>query len=130
MPLEASDTSLNVDRAPPRANMQWLLFVDEPGGTGKMFVTSVLERYIKPNGLKLLTVASSTLADQLLNGSRAAHSALKILVPVHHQSMFSIDVKTVLADELCRTTFFIWEKIMKAHRKNLDAVYRTFRDLM
>lgn len=77
-----------------------------------------------------MTVASSVVCAQLLNGFQTAQFSLKILFPLYRQSLCSIDVRSALSDELCSTLLFICVEIVVTHRHNLQAVVRTFRNLM
>lgn len=70
-----SKTNLDVKPAPQRANMQRLSLVDAPSAARKTSVTSAIQRYIMLKGLRVLTVASSAAAAQLLDGGQTTHSS-------------------------------------------------------
>lgn len=63
-------------------------------------------------------------------GAPAARSAFEISFPIHHQSTWSIDVNSALAEEPSSTLLFIWGEIVMTRRKTLEAVTRNFKELM
>lgn len=109
------NTNLHAGPVPQSANMKRLFFFDAPGGPGKTFETSALQRYIKSEVLKVLTVASLAVFAQLLYRDLTAHSAFQIPFQVHHESTSSINVDHSLANELCSISLFILEKNMMTH---------------
>lgn len=74
-------------------------------------------------------MASFAVATKLFDDDRTAHSALKILVPVHSESTCTIDADSQLAHELFKTHLLIWDEIVMTHRYNLEVVDRTLCDL-
>lgn len=110
--------------------MKRSFFVGAPDSTSKALVSSVLQRCINSKGLTVLTIASSAAADQLLDGERKAHSAVEIHIPVRHQCTCFIDVNSSLANKVCKTSLFISDESVMAHRHYLENVGQTFRDMM
>ena len=54
-----------------------LFFLDSPGGTGKIFLISLILAEIRSNNGIALAVASSDIAAPLMDGCRSAHSTFK-----------------------------------------------------
>lgn len=69
---------------------QRFFFCDPPGGTGKTFVTTVIQCFLETKGKHALAVASSAITAQLLDGGRTDHLALKILILVISESTCNI----------------------------------------
>jgi len=59
-------------------NTGGLFFLDAPGGTGKTFVISLILATIRSTCVIALALASSGIAETLLDGGRTAHSAFKL----------------------------------------------------
>lgn len=55
---------------------QHFFFFDTPRSTGRNLATTAIQQILKSERKRVLAVASSAAAAQLLNGDRAAHSAL------------------------------------------------------
>ncbi|CAF5072937.1 unnamed protein product, partial [Rotaria sp. Silwood1] len=55
-----------------------IIFLDAPGGTGKIFVINLLLAKIRQQSKIAIAVASSGIAATLLHGGRTAHSTLKL----------------------------------------------------
>lgn len=91
------------------------------------FQTAAIQRFLKSLGVRVLTVASSAVVAQLLNDTRTAHYALKILVPVYFQSTCSNKGNSRLGDELVQTNLNVGDEIVVNHRHNLEAVDGTLK---
>jgi len=55
-----------------------LIFLDAPGGTGKVFLLNLILAEIPKKGDVALAVASSIVTATLLHGGRTAHLALRL----------------------------------------------------
>ncbi|GFT45886.1 ATP-dependent DNA helicase [Trichonephila clavipes] len=55
-----------------------MVFLDEPGGTGKTFLLNLLLVFVRKEKDMAVAVASSGIAATLLAGGRTAHSAFKL----------------------------------------------------
>ena len=108
-----------------------LYFVDAPGGTGKTFLMTVLLAKIRSEGGIALAIASSGIAATLLDGGRTAHSALKL--PLDLQSIESptcnIKKRSGIATVLRTCKLIIWDECTMTHKKGLEALDRTMKDL-
>lgn len=123
---ETSITNVNAVPAPPHSNRLCLIFDDALGGIRRTFINLALLWYSKLNVRRVLAVLSSVVAAQRLDGRHTAHSAFKIPVHLHHQSVCSIDVNSTLTDELCNSSLFIWHAILMRRHHNAGAVNQTF----
>ncbi|CAF4029326.1 unnamed protein product, partial [Rotaria sp. Silwood2] len=70
------------------------LFIDGPGGTGKTHLHNTLCRLFKGQGVRVLTVAWTGIAANLLPEGRKAHSHFKLPVPLLETSTSSIRPNT------------------------------------
>ncbi|KAJ8873300.1 hypothetical protein PR048_026934 [Dryococelus australis] len=68
-----------------------IYFLDAPGGTGKIFLSSLILATIRSHNEIALALASSGIAAALLEGGRTAHSALKL--PLDMQSKRNSDLQ-------------------------------------
>jgi ATP-dependent DNA helicase PIF1 len=99
-----------------------MFFIDGPGGTGKMFVESLLMAHVRSQGQVALAVASSGIASILLEGGRTSHSRFKILLDVHSETICSISTQLDLAKLLQMTKLIVWDEAPAQHRHCFEAV--------
>ncbi|EFN61253.1 Uncharacterized ATP-dependent helicase YHR031C, partial [Camponotus floridanus] len=108
-----------------------IFFIDAPGGTGKTFLISLILDTIRAQGQIALAVASSGIAATLLEGGRTAHSALKL--PLNLQTIeeptCNITKTSAMAKVLQNCKIIIWDECTMAHKRALEALDRTLRDL-
>jgi hypothetical protein len=78
----------------------------------------------------VLCVASSGIAALLLQGGRTAHSCFKIPIPCHESSICNIPKTSHLAELIRMTDLVIWDEAPMQHRHNMEAVDRSFRDIL
>ncbi|KAK9872125.1 hypothetical protein WA026_016177 [Henosepilachna vigintioctopunctata] len=108
-----------------------IYFLDAPGGTGKTFLISLLLARIRSQNDVALALASSGIAATLLEGGRTAHSALKL--PLNMQitetPICNIAKNSAMAKILQICKLIIWDECTMAHKRSLEALDRTLRDL-
>ncbi|KAF2892009.1 hypothetical protein ILUMI_14164, partial [Ignelater luminosus] len=108
-----------------------IFFIDAPGGTGKTFLISLILDTIRAQSQIALAVASSGIAATLLEGGRTAHSALKL--PLNLQTIeeptCNITKTSAMAKVLQNCKIIIWDECTMAHKRALEALDRTLRDL-
>lgn len=108
-----------------------IFFLDAPGGTGKTFLLSLLLASVRSQNQIALAVASSGIAATLLEGGRTAHSALKL--PLNMQTVdeptCNISRQSAMAKVLQNCNVLIWDECTMAHKRSLEALDRTLRDL-
>ncbi|XP_044315200.1 ATP-dependent DNA helicase pfh1-like [Drosophila rhopaloa] len=108
-----------------------LYFLDAPGGTGKTFVISLILATIRSRSQIAVAVASSGIAATLLEGGRTAHSALKLpmnLLTVD-QPTCTMNKNSATAKLMRECKIIIWDECTMAHKRALEAVDQTIKDL-
>ncbi|GFU04746.1 ATP-dependent DNA helicase [Trichonephila clavipes] len=68
-------------------------FLDAPGGTNKTFLISLILAKIRSQQKMALGIASSGIAETLLDGARTAHSALKLPFDIYNKPDAKCTVK-------------------------------------
>lgn len=108
-----------------------IYFLDAPGGTGKTFLISLLLARIRSRNDVALALASSGIAATLLEGGRTAHSALKL--PLNMQitetPICNIAKNSAMAKILQVCKLIVWDECTMAHKRSLEALDRTLKDL-
>ncbi|UYV74016.1 hypothetical protein LAZ67_11001852, partial [Cordylochernes scorpioides] len=108
-----------------------LYFLDAPGGTGKTFLISIILATIRSQNNIALALASSGIAATLLDGGRTAHSALKLSLnmQVIETPTCNISKYSGMGKVLSTCQLIIWDECTMAHKKSLEALNRTLKDL-
>lgn len=106
-------------------------FIDAPGGTGKTFLISLILAAIRSNNYIAVAIASSGIAATLLDGGRTAHSALKLPLNLHitETPTCNITKNSGMGKVLQTCKLIIWDECTMAHKKALEALDRTLKDL-
>ena len=107
-----------------------LFFLDAPGGTGKTFVLSAIQDFLRARRKQVIAVATSAVAAVLLDGGRTAHSVFKIPIPVTAESTCSFSINSDTGHTLQQVDLIIWDEIVMCHRHCIETVDRYLRDLM
>ncbi|KAF2890734.1 hypothetical protein ILUMI_15439, partial [Ignelater luminosus] len=108
-----------------------IYFLDAPGGTGKTFLISLLLARIRSQNDVALVLASSEIAATLLEGGRTAHSALKLPLnmQINETPIFNIAKNSAMAKILQVCKLIVWDECTMAHKRSLEALDRTLKDL-
>lgn len=108
-----------------------LIFLDAPGGTGKTFLMNLILAEIRAQNEIALAVASSGIAATLLDGGRTAHSTFKLPLNLSYNEnpTCNINKKSGMATILRTCRLIIWDECTMAHKRALEALDRTLRDL-
>ncbi|CAL0322783.1 unnamed protein product [Lupinus luteus] len=107
-----------------------VFFVDGPGGTGKTFLyRALISRLISIEKIVLAT-ATSGIAATLLPGGQTAHSRFKIPLNPDSSSVCSISKQSDLAKLITQSSAIVWDEAPMVNRYALEAVDRTFRDII
>ncbi|XP_050053481.1 ATP-dependent DNA helicase PIF1-like [Aphis gossypii] len=108
-----------------------IYFLDAPGGTGKTFLISLILATIRSQNKIALALASSGIAATLLEGGRTAHSALKLPLNMHSNETPTCNVSknSAMAKVLQQCKLIVWDECTMAHKKSLEALDRTLKDL-
>ncbi|XP_050340250.1 ATP-dependent DNA helicase PIF2-like [Bactrocera neohumeralis] len=108
-----------------------LFFLDAPGGTGKTFLMSLILATVRARSEIAVAIASSGIAATLLDGCRTAHSALKspLNLQTTEQPTCNISKHSAMAKVLVESKIIIWDECTIAHKRALEALDRTLKDL-
>ncbi|KAF0746613.1 hypothetical protein AaE_008059 [Aphanomyces astaci] len=110
-------------------------FLQGEGGTGKSYVFQILLANVHDKGDIALAVASSGLAALLLMGGTTAHSRFKVPVTnlndkLNDMSLCHSPKQSSLAKVIRDTKLIVWYEVSMIDKHALDAVDRSFRDIM
>ncbi|OWZ18702.1 Helitron helicase [Phytophthora megakarya] len=103
-----------------------LFFVDGPGGTGKSFLLEQILAHKKV----AIAVASSGIAATLLRGGHTAHSTFQIPLKLSEFSTCSLSWQSQKGELIRNASLIIWDEAPMMHRACLEAVDRSFRDII
>ncbi|XP_075451755.1 uncharacterized protein LOC142492724 [Ascaphus truei] len=108
-----------------------ILFLDAPGGTGKTFLINLLLAEIRMEHNIALAIASSGIAATLMDGGRTVHSALKLPLNIANEEnpTCNITKNSGQARVLQTCKLIVWDECTMAHKKSLEALDRTLKDL-
>ncbi|CDF33944.1 ATP dependant DNA helicase PIF1 [Chondrus crispus] len=107
-----------------------LFFLDASGGTGKTFVLSTIQDFLRSRRKKVIAVATSAVAAVLLDGGRTAHSVFKILIPVSAESTCNFSTNSDTGRTLQQVDLIICDEIVMCLRNCIETIDRSLRDLM
>ncbi|XP_058817140.1 uncharacterized protein LOC131680442 [Topomyia yanbarensis] len=108
-----------------------LIFLDAPGGTGKTFLMNLILAEIRAQNEIALAVASLGIAATLLDGGRTAHSAFKLPLNLSYDENQTCNIgkRSGMATVLRTCKLIIWDECTMAHKRALEALDRTLRNL-
>ncbi|UYV65707.1 hypothetical protein LAZ67_3005188 [Cordylochernes scorpioides] len=106
-------------------------FLDAPGGTGKTFIINLLLAKLRLEGLVVCAAASSGIAATLLDGGRTAHSLFKLPLNLYDDELAVCNIakQSATSKILQHCSLFIWDECTMAHRRSIEALDRTLKDL-
>ncbi|CDF36818.1 partial DNA helicase [Chondrus crispus] len=128
--LPALEQQNEIETPEARAQHGRLFFLDAPGGTGKKFVLSAIQDFLRTRRKQFIAVATSAVAAVLLDGGRTAHSVFKVPIPVSAESTCSFSANSDTGRTLQQVDLIIWDEIVMCHRHCIETVDRYLRDLM
>ena len=105
-------------------------FLDAPGGTEKTFTIRAVQSALRLRKHKVIAVATSAVAASLLEDGQTAHSAFKIPIPCHADSVCNISLESEIAHRLRSASLIIWNEIVMCLRHCIEAVDRTLQVVM
>jgi ATP-dependent DNA helicase PIF1 len=108
-----------------------IIFLDTSGGTGKTFLINLILAEIRAQGVIALAIATSGIAATLMEGGRTAHSALRLPLDIYWQEnpTCNMSKESERAQVLRTCKLIIWDECTMAHRKALEALDVTLKDL-
>ncbi|XP_053967967.1 ATP-dependent DNA helicase PIF1-like [Anastrepha ludens] len=112
-------------------NKGGLIFLDAPGGTGKTFLLNLILADVREKKEIAVAVASSGIAATLLCGGRTAHSVFKLplSMQISGTPMCNISKNSGQGRVLKTCKLIVWDECTMAHKKSLEALDRSLRDL-
>ena len=105
-------------------------FIDAPGGTGKTFLAKAILSHVRSQKKIAIAMASSGIASLLLPGGRTVHSRLKVPIKLDDASVCNVTPRSQVAELIRQTEIILWDEAPMAHRNMLEAINRTFKDIM
>ena len=107
------------------------LFLDATGSTGKIFHINLLLAKVRSQREIALAVASSGIAETLLNGGRTGHSTFKLPLNLSHDDTSVCNIKKCsgIATVLERFHLIVWEECTMSHKRAFEALDRTLQDI-
>ena len=137
--LRANEPNLNVEQKTVYHEIEQsinngegkLFFLDAPGGTGKTFLINLILAKLRMSRKIAIAVATSGIAATLLPGGRTAHSMFKLPLNLNStdEPVCNISKGTGAATLLKEAKLIVWDECTMAHRKMLEALDRTLRDI-
>jgi len=108
-----------------------IMFLEAPGGTGKTFLINLILAEVRSRGEIAIAVASSGIAATLMEGGRTAHSAfqLPLDLPRQENPTCNISRNSGKGQVLKECKLIVWDECTMAHKKMIEALDRTLRDL-
>ncbi|XP_065831977.1 uncharacterized protein [Oscarella lobularis] len=108
-----------------------IIFLDAPGGTGKTYLLNLFLDKIRSQGEIALAVASSGIAATLLTGGKTAHSVFKLPLDIsrYERPTCTIQKNTARSRLLSLAKVVVWDECTMAHKKALEALDRSLRDI-
>jgi hypothetical protein len=113
-----------------RLDQGGVFFLDGPGGSGKTFVYNVLLASVCNEGHVALVVASSGIVALLLQGGRTSHSAFKIPIDVHRDSLCNVNTNFDTTELIRAAKLIVWDEAPAQHRYCAEVVDHTFQNLL
>ena len=107
-----------------------LFFINAPGGYGKTFLLETVLSTVHSVSKIALTVASSSIAAELLEGGHTAHSRFKIPIPISDESMCSISLQSAHAELMWQTSLICWDEVLMSNKQHIECVDRSLRDIL
>ena len=94
------------------------------------YLTSAIQDFLHARRKQVNAIATSTVAAELLDGGRTAHSVFKILIPVSAESTCNFSTNSDTGRKLQQVDLIIWDEIVMCHRHCIETVDRSLCDLM
>jgi hypothetical protein len=107
-----------------------LIFINGPGGCGKMYLLNTIIHYLKAMSLPVVTIASLGVAIRMLIEAMTAHSQFKILLILDSTSQCSWKTRARSTQSLQESQVIIWYKISMQSKYAVEVVNQVFKDLM
>lgn len=123
--LEVANKNFNDALTKTNLRSQILSILNVPGSLWKTVLTIAIPHYQQFRGKHVLSVASSFIADQLLNRIDTAHSAYEVLFLSFVIARPILKQNSQLCYELCETGLVILNEILINYSYNFETVENT-----
>jgi ATP-dependent DNA helicase PIF1 len=130
---EEQQTVFNTINNAVLAELPLQIFIDARGGCGKTFLLNAIldaVRSMEPGGCIALATATTGIAADLLHLGRTFHSRFKAPLTAAEDSTLLISGKSSLAKLVKMAKLVLVDEATMLHRYLLEAMDRTFRDIM
>lgn len=107
-----------------------VLFLDGPGGQGKTLLLKIISALARSQDKVVWCVVSSGIAAQNLTGCTTAHSLFRLSIHISDDGFWSITNGTQRAELIRAATLLIFDEAAMAHKKLIEMLDRSLRDLM
>jgi hypothetical protein len=106
-----------------------VVFVDGPGGTGKIFLfDALLNKARCEDKIAVAVAALSGTASLLLEGGRTSQSVFKVPLNVDPDDMFNIKPNSPTANLLMQTELISWDEFSMTSKEIFEALDRSLKD--
>lgn len=106
-----------------------ILFLDLPGGTGKTYLVNLCLAEVTKTRNMAVAVASSGIIATLLEGGRAAHSALKLPMNLTYVEKPICHIITPQANVLENCKLLVCDEITMSHKWAIEVLEKLLRDM-
>jgi hypothetical protein len=107
-----------------------IFFLDDPSGSGKTYIYSMLLASVQGDGHVAIKVAPSGITPLLLKGGQTSHSIFKIPITIVKDSMCLILVQSDSIELLREAKLIVWDEVLAQHRHCAEMVDQTVSDIM
>ena len=107
-----------------------LFYVDGPGGSGKTYLYDVIIRSAHELGKKVLPLAFTGIASNLLPNGRTLHSVFKFPIPITDICTVNISRTDPEAELLLNTDIILIDEISMVHKSMMNAMDKYLQELM
>jgi ATP-dependent DNA helicase PIF1 len=102
-----------------------VLFVDSPGGIGKIFLYRCLIATVHSEGLIAVATATSRIAVSIIPGGHTAHSIFKFPIKISDGTIYKFSKQSDTTDLLCRAALIIWDEVAMTKRQSVETLDRS-----
>jgi hypothetical protein len=111
--------------------IEGLIFLDAPGGTGKTFLLRLILAKIRSTNNVALAVASSGIAATLLEGGKTAHSMFKLPLKMESKNTIRCNISrgSPMSKVIHQCKLIVWDEATMSHKFAFEAVNACFKDI-
>lgn len=117
----------NAIKSKKENNVQSMVFLDGPGGTGKTFLLNTIIHYFRSEGLNTIAVASSGVASLLLYEGSTAHSGFNIPLSCSATSTCNFSGRDKKSKMLIGVDLIIWDEVSMQNKSCIECFERSIK---